>query len=59
MAAQAFLQVRCLGLLCWVAFSCCKAQTLGHSGFSSCSGWAQQLSSQALEHRLSSGGTRA
>ena len=32
MAAQAFLQVRCLGLLCWVAFSCCKAQTLGHVG---------------------------
>ena len=32
------------GLFCSCgAFSCCRAQALGHSGFSCCSTWAQQL----------------
>ena len=35
-------------------FSCCRAQALGHTGFSSCSTWAQKLQLQALEHRLDS-----
>ena len=38
-------------------FSCCGAQALGHTGFGSCSTWASSCSSQALEHRFSSGGT--
>ena len=33
-------------------FSCCRAQALGHSDFSSCGSWA-------LEHRLKSCGTQA
>ena len=42
-------------------FSCCRAEALGHVGFSGCSAWAQepQPHPQALEHRLSSCGTRA
>ena len=31
----------------WSAFYCCRAQALGHKGFSSCGSWA-------LKHRLSS-----
>ena len=38
-------------------FPGCDAQALGHSGFSSCGTWAQELQSRALEHRLSSCGT--
>ena len=36
----------------WGGFSCCRAQALRHKGFGSCESWA-------LEHRLSSCGTRA
>ena len=41
------------------SFSCCRAQALGRSSFSSCGMWLSSGSPQALEHRLSSCGTQA
>ena len=40
-------------------FSWCLAQALGCLGFSTCGTWASSCHFQALEHRLSSCGTRA
>ena len=40
-------------------FSCCRARTLGHVGFSSRGSWLSSCHSRALEHRLNNCGTWA
>lgn len=52
-ASRACSLVAVCGLPIAVASLVVEAQTLGHSGFSSCRTWAQKLHSQDLEHGLS------